>query len=97
MLQLNYILVWFGAGILSDLFPGVTLPDIDYTDLLAALTENSVKQGLQPLESFKEKIIQLYEMIIVRHGLMLVRADDRIGVLLLSCVVPSNRVNGLEA
>eukprot|EP00959_Pyramimonas_sp_CCMP1952_P287935 6021402-Pyramimonas_sp.AAC.1 len=29
-------------------------------------------QNLQPLPTFFEKMIQLYEMIIVRHGLMLV-------------------------
>jgi dynein heavy chain len=28
--------------------------------------------GLQPLPSFIEKAIQLYEMVVVRHGLMLV-------------------------
>jgi dynein heavy chain len=30
------------------------------------------RAGLQPLESFLTKAIQLYEMIVVRHGLMLV-------------------------
>lgn len=30
------------------------------------------RTGLQPLESFLTKAIQLYEMIVVRHGLMLV-------------------------
>jgi hypothetical protein len=35
--------------------------------------ENATKMGLQPLPSFLEKAVQLYEMIIVRHGLMLVR------------------------
>jgi hypothetical protein len=33
---------------------------------------NTIKQNLQPLDAFFIKIIQLYEMIIVRHGLMLV-------------------------
>jgi dynein heavy chain, axonemal len=48
------------------------LPDLDYGHLISALKDNSVKMGLQPLNSFFVKIIQLYEMIIVRHGLMLV-------------------------
>ncbi len=30
------------------------------------------RAGLQPLETFLTKAIQLYEMIVVRHGLMLV-------------------------
>ncbi|KAG2427037.1 hypothetical protein HYH02_014682 [Chlamydomonas schloesseri] len=59
-------------GILSDLFPGVVLPSIDYGDLTAALSANAVAANLQPLPSFIEKAIQLYEMIVVRHGLMLV-------------------------
>ena len=36
------------------------------------MQDNCAKQGLQPLEAFIGKIIQLYEMIVVRHGLMLV-------------------------
>jgi hypothetical protein len=59
-------------GILSDLFPGVALPHVDYSDLLAALSSNAARAGLQPLPAFLEKAIQLYEMILVRHGLMLV-------------------------
>jgi len=59
-------------GILSDLFPGVALPELDYDNLRAALTQNAVRMNLQPLPSFLDKAIQLYEMIIVRHGLMLV-------------------------
>jgi dynein heavy chain len=59
-------------GILSDLFPGVVLPETDYNNLMDAMKNNAKKANLQPLESFFEKIIQLYEMIIVRHGLMIV-------------------------
>ncbi len=59
-------------GILSDLFPGVSLPEVDYDNMRAAIIENCHKNNLQPLESFIIKIIQLYEMIVVRHGLMLV-------------------------
>lgn len=36
------------------------------------MQDNCAKQGLQPLEAFIDKVIQLYEMIVVRHGLMLV-------------------------
>ena len=50
----------------------LSLPEVDYNNLTQAITENCVKNNLQPLESFIIKTIQLYEMIIVRHGLMLV-------------------------
>jgi len=59
-------------GILSDLFPGVSLPEVDYENIKNAIIEQCKESNLQPLESFITKIIQLYEMIIVRHGLMLV-------------------------
>jgi dynein heavy chain len=50
----------------------VELPKVDYNNLRNALAENCLKLGLQPLESLLIKAIQLYEMIVVRHGLMLV-------------------------
>ena len=59
-------------GILSDLFPGVVLPEADYDNMLAALNVHMADDNLQPLPGFIEKIIQLYEMIVVRHGLMIV-------------------------
>lgn len=59
-------------GILSDLFPGVVLPEADYTQLDACLHDNAKKMNLQATEVFIEKAHQLYEMILVRHGLMIV-------------------------
>jgi dynein heavy chain len=59
-------------GITSDLFPGVTLPEPDYKDLLDAINVNVNKYKLQPEPNFLEKVVQLYEMVVVRHGLMVV-------------------------
>ncbi|WZN65433.1 heavy chain of dynein [Chloropicon roscoffensis] len=59
-------------GILSDLFPGVVLPDPDYELLGKAVKDNCAKLKVQPTNVLLEKIFQLYEMILVRHGLMLV-------------------------
>uniref|UniRef100_A0A8C3D5L5 Dynein axonemal heavy chain 12 n=1 Tax=Cairina moschata TaxID=8855 RepID=A0A8C3D5L5_CAIMO len=47
-------------GITSDLFPGIKLPDADYNVSILVTF------------SFIEKMIQTYEMMIVRHGFMLV-------------------------
>nr|AML30858.1 axonemal inner arm dynein heavy chain 2 [Marsilea vestita] len=59
-------------GILIDLFPGVVLPAPDYTLMREAIIAVCGKRNLQPTPIFLEKIFQLYEMILVRHGLMLV-------------------------
>ncbi|TPX58491.1 hypothetical protein PhCBS80983_g03079 [Powellomyces hirtus] len=59
-------------GIISDLFPGVELPKINYGALLESLHTTCKNMGLQPEETFINKCIQLYETTIVRHGLMLV-------------------------
>uniref|UniRef100_A0A3B4T6A4 Dynein axonemal heavy chain 6 n=1 Tax=Seriola dumerili TaxID=41447 RepID=A0A3B4T6A4_SERDU len=63
--------VLFG-GILSDLFPGVCIPDHDYGVLHSTILESLVKRNLQPLASMTKKVIQLYETMLVRHGVMLV-------------------------
>jgi dynein heavy chain len=68
---LSHDIKLFG-GITSDLFPGTVLPEADYTDMKEAIHRNIKTLKLQPTDSFLEKIIQLYEMIVVRHGLMVV-------------------------
>jgi len=59
-------------GIVSDLFPGVNLPTPDYTSLENTIKAKCEARNLQAVEYFMTKTIQLYEMIIVRHGLMIV-------------------------
>jgi len=59
-------------GIISDLFPGMTLPDADYKEFLWAAELNCKKLGLQLTETFTTKLIQTYEMLLVRHGFMMV-------------------------
>ncbi|ELW62513.1 Dynein heavy chain 3, axonemal [Tupaia chinensis] len=59
-------------GIISDLFPGVILPKPDYEVFMEVLNENIKKMKLQPVPWFIGKIIQIYEMMLVRHGYMIV-------------------------
>ncbi|KAK9514800.1 hypothetical protein VZT92_025488 [Zoarces viviparus] len=59
-------------GITSDLFPGISLPVADYKLFLEAAEECCKKHNAQPTQVFFEKMIQTYEMMIVRHGFMLV-------------------------
>lgn len=59
-------------GIVSDLFPGLELPAPSYDILLKAVHEVCDKKNLQPVNGFLLKIIQTFEMMIVRHGFMLV-------------------------
>lgn len=59
-------------GIISDLFPGLHLPEADYKVFLNAMERIALQKNLQFVDFFKEKIIQTYEMMIVRHGFMLV-------------------------
>ncbi|XP_029097546.1 dynein heavy chain 12, axonemal isoform X13 [Monodon monoceros] len=59
-------------GITSDLFPGVKLPEADYHEFLECAHEACKVHNLQPVKFFLEKMIQTYEMMIVRHGFMLV-------------------------
>eukprot|EP01012_Entosiphon_sulcatum_P032727 TRINITY_DN4157_c0_g1_i1.p1 TRINITY_DN4157_c0_g1~~TRINITY_DN4157_c0_g1_i1.p1 ORF type:complete len:4195 (-),score=848.52 TRINITY_DN4157_c0_g1_i1:38-11479(-) len=59
-------------GIVSDLFPGVSLPKTDYTDINSALTEACEHYNVQPVPTFISKTLQIYEMILVRHGVMVV-------------------------
>lgn len=68
---LNHDLPLFD-GIINDLFPGVVLPQADYALFTETMISCAKTRDLIPKESFLEKIIQTYEMMIVRHGFMIV-------------------------
>lgn len=58
--------------ITKDLFPDTILPEADTEKLRDCLMEVINKKGLEPLPYFVDKIIQTYQMVLVRHGLMVV-------------------------
>ncbi|XP_017770457.1 PREDICTED: dynein heavy chain 3, axonemal-like [Nicrophorus vespilloides] len=59
-------------GIYSDLFPEIELPKFDRGELIDYLMKVLEQKNLQPTPFFVEKVMQIYEMILVRHGLMIV-------------------------
>ncbi|KAH9163072.1 hypothetical protein LEN26_000647, partial [Aphanomyces euteiches] len=61
-------------GIISDLFLGKSRPPIDLGALISVIKLKTQHMGLQPVPYFLTKCIQLYETIVVRHGLMVVGA-----------------------
>ncbi|XP_036729228.1 dynein heavy chain 6, axonemal [Balaenoptera musculus] len=60
------------SGIISDLFPGVQIPEHDYGILQSTIIDVMERQNLQPETCMVKKVIQFYETMLVRHGVMLV-------------------------
>uniref|UniRef100_G3T3T9 Dynein axonemal heavy chain 6 n=1 Tax=Loxodonta africana TaxID=9785 RepID=G3T3T9_LOXAF len=60
------------SGIISDLFPGVLIPEHDYGILQSTIIDVMTRQNLQPELCMVKKVIQFYETMLVRHGVMLV-------------------------
>mmetsp|Transcript_30720 Transcript_30720/g.59916 ORF Transcript_30720/g.59916 Transcript_30720/m.59916 type:complete len:4305 (+) Transcript_30720:116-13030(+) len=59
-------------GITMDLFPGVKSHATDQTQLIKAIKKSCVEQKLQRHEPFIQKVVELYDTMMVRHGLMIV-------------------------
>ena len=59
-------------SILSDLFPGQSVPQPDYTDLNERISANCAKFNYIPTQAFLFKCIQIFEVSVLRHGFMTV-------------------------
>ena len=59
-------------NIMKDLFPTTERPKSDLEVLVNQIKINCQKMNLKPASNFIKKIIQLYDTLQVRHGLMLV-------------------------
>jgi dynein heavy chain len=62
------------AGITSDLFPGVKIDDPDRDNMYKSFTDVCLKKNLLPVTYFWDKVVQIYDMMVVRHGFMIVGA-----------------------
>ena len=60
------------AGIIKDLFPGETVPFVDYGKLQLAIENQLRLANYQVVPSLVSKIIQVHETQLVRHGMMVV-------------------------
>lgn len=60
------------SGIISDLFPGIKVPYVDYGKLQAAIERTLDALSLQRVPMFITKVIQVHETQLVRHGMMVV-------------------------
>ena len=59
-------------GITSDLYPGVELPAPDRAAMRRAFETVCVERNLQATPYFWDKVVQIYDMMVVRHGFMIV-------------------------
>jgi len=59
-------------SLIDDLFPGVVANKAVHKEVETALTKVLPELGLQPFPSWVNKVVQVYEMSLVRHSLMLV-------------------------
>lgn len=66
--------IFLFEGIYKDLFPNVEIPEPARDDIVKHLQLTLKENKLQPKPWFIEKVLQIYEMILVRHGLMIVGA-----------------------
>ena len=72
MPKLVYLDIPLFRALLGDLFPGVELPADDGGDLRAMLERKCVELGLQVVDDWIVKIIQIFDCKVARHGNMIV-------------------------
>ncbi len=59
-------------ALIQDLFPGIHIPDADYGALELRIHRAIDSFNVEHVPTFVEKVVQLYETMVVRHGVMLV-------------------------
>ena len=59
-------------SLIADTFPGLKADKARYLDVEKAIANQIKEQGLQHHEDWVDKVVQLYETYLVRHGIMVV-------------------------
>ncbi|KXS09529.1 hypothetical protein M427DRAFT_128896 [Gonapodya prolifera JEL478] len=59
-------------GILQDLFPGIQVPAVDYGALTSVIQGLMKEKNLIAVPAMIDRIVQLYDTMKIRHGVMLV-------------------------
>ncbi|XP_018342049.1 PREDICTED: dynein heavy chain 2, axonemal [Trachymyrmex septentrionalis] len=62
--------------IITDLFPHVDVPTVDYEEIISYITSEAIKLKLQPIPMVVTKVIELYETKSSRHSTMIVGASN---------------------
>lgn len=61
--------------ILSDIFPGIAMPSVDYSDHMRSIREEFEEQRLQYVPSGVKKVLELFETKNSRHSVMILGAS----------------------
>jgi dynein heavy chain len=64
-------------ALIHDLFPGKQIPDVSFVELETQIRETLHNLGLQKVDPFITKVIQLFDTFDVRFGVMIVGRADR--------------------
>ena len=85
-------------GITSDLFPNVELPSPDYGPLIPSIRTVCDRRELQQYTPFVNAVVQLYETVMVRHGLMVVGETLSGKTMIFHCLADAmSDINGQRA
>lgn len=60
------------SALIQDLFPGVDIPQAQHMELELQINRSLKRMKLQKVEKLNEKVVQLFETLNVRFGVMIV-------------------------
>eukprot|EP00002_Diphylleia_rotans_P033820 TRINITY_DN7227_c0_g1_i1.p1 TRINITY_DN7227_c0_g1~~TRINITY_DN7227_c0_g1_i1.p1 ORF type:complete len:4130 (+),score=744.89 TRINITY_DN7227_c0_g1_i1:147-12536(+) len=58
--------------VMASTFPGVIIPDVDYSLLMTIINKQLLQSGIPTVPSLPNQILQLYEMMIINRGVVII-------------------------